>query len=88
MISFTTPGAADKAVQAHEYAPIRFDGQELSVRYGSFTRLNPPAKTIFCTNFVPDTEDAIRERLTYQFNPWGQVQRFRYGIPYTQPLVL
>ncbi|KIP06889.1 hypothetical protein PHLGIDRAFT_24354 [Phlebiopsis gigantea 11061_1 CR5-6] len=82
MVAFNTPGSADKAMQAHEATPLRFEDKELQVRFGSMTKLNPPSKTLFCTNFRPDTLDAIEKRLTYLFSPWAVPKRFRY-VPTT-----
>lgn len=79
MVAFNTPGSADKAMQAHEATPLRFEDKELQVRFGSMTKLNPPSKTLFCTNFRPDALDAIEKRLTYLFSPWAVPKRFRYG---------
>lgn len=80
MVTFRNSGAADAAVNANEFAPFMFGDEELTLRYGSFTRLNPPSKTLFLTNYHDDDREGLKERLVHLFSPFAEVRGIRFGM--------
>ncbi|KAI0338658.1 hypothetical protein BDW22DRAFT_693341 [Trametopsis cervina] len=78
-VQFMETEDADTAVKSHNKEHLSLHGAELFIRYGAFTKLKEPSKTVFVGNFLNGTtqEEALElikpyiDPQTIRMNPRG-----------------